>query len=154
MLLVRLRSIGDTVLSTPSLFALRRFLPNAQIDILVEDWVAPVLDSHPYADNVVVLERGGLRARSRTAWQLRSTGYDVVYNLHGGTTADFSNTSERRATSRWFENLSIRATAQSPGAVAIAAVGTTEGLTPSNNNSRCSDGPEFPSLIVREPIWR
>jgi len=89
VLLVRLRSIGDTVLSTPSLFALRRFLPNAQIDILVEDWVAPVLDSHPYADNVVVLERGGLRARSRTAWQLRSTGYDVVYNLHGGTTATF-----------------------------------------------------------------
>src|SRR5688500_315421 len=89
VLLVRLRSIGDTVLSTPSLFALRRFLPNAQIDILVEDWDAPVLDSHPYADNVVVLERGGLRARSRTAWQLRSTGYDVVYNLHGGTTATF-----------------------------------------------------------------
>src|SRR5687768_13883862 len=89
VLLVRLRSIGDTVLSTPSLFALHRSLANAQIDILVEDWVAPVLDSHPYADNVVVLERGGLRARSRTAWQLRSTGYDVVYNLHGGTTATF-----------------------------------------------------------------
>src|SRR5688572_32658741 len=89
VLLVRLRSIGDTALSTPSLFALRRFLPNARIDILVEDWVAPVLDGHPYADNVVVLELGGLRARSRTAWQLRSTGYDVVYNLHGGTTATF-----------------------------------------------------------------
>ena len=89
VLLVRLRSIGDTVLSTPSLFALRRFLPNAQIDILVEDWVAPVLDGHPFADNVLVLERGGLRARSRTAWQLRSAGYDVVYNLHGGTTATF-----------------------------------------------------------------
>ena len=89
VLLVRLRSIGDTVLSTPSLFALRRFLPNAQIDILVEDWVAPVVDGHPHVDNVVVLERGGLRSRSRVAWQIRSTGYDVVYNLHGGTTATF-----------------------------------------------------------------
>src|SRR5688572_26620997 len=89
VLLVRLRSIGDTVLSTPSLFALRRFLPNAEIDILVEDWVAPVLDDHPHASNVVVLERGGLATRARMAWQLRSTGYDVVYNLHGGTTATF-----------------------------------------------------------------
>jgi len=89
VLLVRLRSIGDTVLSTPSLFALRRFLPNAEIDILVEDWVAPVLDGHPHADNVVVLERGGMMARARVARQLRSTGYDVVYNLHGGTTATF-----------------------------------------------------------------
>jgi lipopolysaccharide heptosyltransferase II len=89
VLLIRLRSIGDTVLSTPSLFALRRFLPNAEIDILVEDWVAPVLEGHPHADNVVVLERGGMISRARLARQIRSTGYDVVYNLHGGTTATF-----------------------------------------------------------------
>ena len=89
VLLVRLRSIGDTVLSTPSLFALRRFLPEAEIDILVEDWVAPVLDDHPHLDNVVVLERGGFTSRARVARQIRSTGYDVVYNLHGGTTATF-----------------------------------------------------------------
>ena len=90
VLLVRLRSIGDTVLSTPSLFALRRFLPDAEIDILVEDWVAPVLDNHPHASNVVVLERrGGFVSRARVARQIRSAGYDVVYNLHGGTTATF-----------------------------------------------------------------
>src|SRR5687768_3707957 len=43
VLVVRLRSIGDTVLATPSLFALKRFLPHAKVDILLEDWVAPVL---------------------------------------------------------------------------------------------------------------
>jgi predicted lipopolysaccharide heptosyltransferase III len=89
VLLVRLRSIGDTVLATPSIFALKRFLPEAEIDILVEDWVAPVLDHHPNVNRVIVLERGGLRARTRAARQLRSAGYDVVYNLHGGTTATF-----------------------------------------------------------------
>jgi predicted lipopolysaccharide heptosyltransferase III len=89
VLLVRLRSIGDTVLATPSAAALKRFLPNVEVDILVEDWVAPVLDSHPHIDNVIVLERGGLVARTRAARELRSAGYDVVYNLHGGTTATF-----------------------------------------------------------------
>jgi predicted lipopolysaccharide heptosyltransferase III len=89
VLLVRLRSIGDTVLATPSAAALKRFLPNVEVDILVEDWVAPVLDSHPHIDNVIVLERGGLVARTRVARELRSAGYDVVYNLHGGTTATF-----------------------------------------------------------------
>ena len=89
VLLVRLRSIGDTVLATPSLFALKRFLPNAEIDILVEDWVAPLLSNHPDVDNVMVLERGGLRARARVARELRAANYDVVYNLHGGTTATF-----------------------------------------------------------------
>ena len=44
VLVVRLRSIGDTVLATPSLHALRRFLPEARLDILLEDWVAPLLE--------------------------------------------------------------------------------------------------------------
>ena len=88
VLVVRLRSIGDTVLATPSLFALKRFLPNAQVDILVEDWVAPVLDNHPHVDNVILVARSGL-ARARVARELRAANYDVVYNLHGGTTASF-----------------------------------------------------------------
>ena len=89
VLLVRLRSIGDTVLATPSLFALKRFLPNAKVDILVEDWVAPLLNDHPHVDNVIVLERGGFMTRARVARELRAANYDVVYNLHGGTTATF-----------------------------------------------------------------
>jgi lipopolysaccharide heptosyltransferase II len=89
ILLVRVRSIGDTVLATPSAFALKRFLPHAEVDILVEDWVAPLLNNHPYIDNVIVLERGGMMARARVARELRSANYDVVYNLHGGTTATF-----------------------------------------------------------------
>ncbi|HEU4795750.1 MAG TPA: glycosyltransferase family 9 protein [Pyrinomonadaceae bacterium] len=89
VLLVRLRSIGDTVLATPSVFALKRFLPHAQVDILVEDWVAPLLSHHPHVDNVVVLKRGGVVARTRIARELRAERYDVVYNLHGGTTATF-----------------------------------------------------------------
>ena len=89
VLLVRLRSIGDTVLATPSLFALKRFLPNVEVDILVEDWVAPLLNDHPHVDNVIALERGGFMTRARVARELRAANYDVVYNLHGGTTATF-----------------------------------------------------------------
>jgi len=89
ILIVRLRSIGDTVLATPSIYALKRFLPHVEIDILVEDWVAPVLANHPHVNKVVTLERGGFFARAHAARQLRSAGYDVVYNLHGGTTATF-----------------------------------------------------------------
>lgn len=87
VLIVRLRSIGDTVLTTPSLFALRRFLPNARIDILLEDWVAPVLAGSDYVDNIVTVERRSTASRARTARLIRAANYDVVYNLHGGTTA-------------------------------------------------------------------
>ena len=87
VLVIRLRSIGDTVLSTPSLFALKRFLPHAQIDILVEDWIAPLLANHPHVDNVIELKRGGVTKRMNVAREIRAARYDVVYNLHGGTTA-------------------------------------------------------------------
>jgi len=87
VLIVRLRSIGDTVLTTPPLFALRRFLPEARLDILLEDWVAPLLENFSLVDNVIVLKRRSTTARLRLAREIRETQYDVVYNLHGGTTA-------------------------------------------------------------------
>ncbi|MBA3600869.1 MAG: glycosyltransferase family 9 protein [Acidobacteria bacterium] len=89
VLVVRLRSIGDTVLSTPSLIALRRFLPDAQIDILLEDWVAPVLDGFDAVDNVLTVSRNDKKSRLETAWQIRRNHYDIAFNLHGGTTATF-----------------------------------------------------------------
>lgn len=88
VLVVRLRSIGDTVLATPSLIALKRFLPDVQIDILLEDWVAPLLDGFDSVDNVITVGKGSID-RLRTAWQIRRNNYDVVFNLHGGTTSTF-----------------------------------------------------------------
>ncbi|CAN5343714.1 putative lipopolysaccharide heptosyltransferase III [soil metagenome] len=88
VLVVKLRSIGDTVLSTPSLIALRRFLPDAEIDILLEDWVAPLLEGFEAVDKVISVGKGSLE-RVRVALALRRRKYDVAFNLHGGTTATF-----------------------------------------------------------------
>ena len=86
---MRLRSIGDTVLATPSLDALRRFLPDAQIDVLLEDWVAPVLEGFEAVDNILTVERKSKKSRFETARKIRRNRYDVAFNLHGGTTATF-----------------------------------------------------------------
>lgn len=88
VLVVRLRSIGDTTLATPSLIALKRFLPGAQIDILLEDWVAPLLDGFDSVDNVLIVGNGKV-GRLKAARQIRRNKYDVVFNLHGGTTGTF-----------------------------------------------------------------
>lgn len=87
VLVVRLRSIGDTVLATPSLHALRRFLPEAEIDILLEDWVAPVLEGFSEVNRIITVERGNVASRARATKELRGRRYDVAFNLHGGTTA-------------------------------------------------------------------
>src|SRR3954451_12339649 len=72
VLVVRLRSIGDTVLATPSLYALRRFLPLAQIDVLLESWVAPVLEGFDAVDNIITVERRSTRSRARVVKHLRA----------------------------------------------------------------------------------
>ena len=89
VLVIRLRSIGDTVLATPSLFALRRFLPHARIHLLLEDWIAPLLEGSPLVDRIIVVPKHSNSARARVARELRRARFDVVYNLHGGTTATF-----------------------------------------------------------------
>lgn len=86
VLVIKLRSIGDTVLTTPSLAALRRHIPEAQIDILLEDWVAPLLEGNELVDDVVIVGQSN-SSRLRAAREIRSRDYDVVINQHGGTTA-------------------------------------------------------------------
>jgi lipopolysaccharide heptosyltransferase II len=88
VLVVRLRSIGDTVLATPSLIALKRFLPNAEVDILLEEWVAPLLEGHEAVDNIITTGKS-LADKFRTVRELRQRNYEVVFNLHGGSTSTF-----------------------------------------------------------------
>jgi lipopolysaccharide heptosyltransferase II len=86
VLVIKLRSIGDTVLATPSLIALKRFLPHAEIDILLEDWVAPILSGFDSVDHIITTG-DGTASRLSTARKVRERNYDVVFNLHGGTTS-------------------------------------------------------------------
>lgn len=84
VLVVRLRSIGDTVLATPSLTALRRALPDAEIDILLEDQIAPVLDDLEGINVITTTRKGSKLPLIR---ELRRRKYDIAFNLHGGTTS-------------------------------------------------------------------
>lgn len=86
VLLVRLRSIGDTVLMTPTITALKRWKPDVDIDVALEPFCAPLLESHPDVRKVIVIGRStGERVRSVPA--LRSARYDMTVNLSGGPTA-------------------------------------------------------------------
>ena len=88
VLVIRLRSIGDTVLATPSLIALKRFLPDTKVDVLLENWVAPVLDGFDAVDEVLIAGRSAAE-KLHIIRELRRRRYDLVFNLHGGTTSTF-----------------------------------------------------------------
>jgi ADP-heptose:LPS heptosyltransferase len=88
VLLIRLRLIGDVVLSTPVIRALRRVFPDATLTYLVERDAAAVVAGNRDLDRIIVVERTrGLRRvldDVKLAWQLRRDRYDVVIDMHGG----------------------------------------------------------------------
>ena len=55
VLLIRLRLIGDVVLSTPLIGALRRTFPAASLSYLVERDAAAVVSGNPHLDEVIVV---------------------------------------------------------------------------------------------------
>jgi ADP-heptose:LPS heptosyltransferase len=86
VLLVRLRSIGDTVLMTPCLQALKALANHIDITVISEPLSAPILEDHPLVNQLLVVP-SGFRSRARLIQNLRRRGFDVAFNLHGGTTA-------------------------------------------------------------------
>jgi predicted lipopolysaccharide heptosyltransferase III len=88
ILLVRLRLVGDVVFTTPIVRALRRRFPDAHLTYVVESRAAPVVARSPHIDEVMTIEhaRGWRRLQddARLAWRLRSAGFDLAIDFHGG----------------------------------------------------------------------
>ena len=79
ILFLRLRSLGDVVLTTPAIEALHAWRPDLRIVVAVEPAFAPVLEGNPaVADIFPVPDFGG------TALRLALHRFPVVLNQHGG----------------------------------------------------------------------
>ncbi len=72
---IRLRSLGDCVLTTPALRLLKAARPDLHISIIVEDNFAPVFEGNSDIDRIVP-------PATSEILRLRP---DLVLNLHGGT---------------------------------------------------------------------
>lgn len=80
ILLVRTDKIGDAIVSTPVIQALREHFPKARIDILLGSRSKAAGPLLPYIDSVFVAGRG-VRERLMLLHRLRKSHYDVVINL-------------------------------------------------------------------------
>lgn len=81
ILIIHLRRVGDMVLTTPVLRALRRRYPEARVEILAASTSADVLAGNPHLDEVLVWQ-GGLANHFRLARELRQRKYDAVIDFH------------------------------------------------------------------------
>ncbi len=98
ILITRLDSIGDVVLSTPILEPLKRTFPNAFVTYLVSSQAKDIVDGNPYVDKVLTFDapwhfsKGIVRDMdnySRLLRRLRSEKYDLVLDLEGNAKSIF-----------------------------------------------------------------
>lgn len=93
LLFVRLRSLGDTILSTPLYSALKSWRPDLRISVLVERPYEELLLNNPDLRSVISIPRGqsgdvwSWWARLKTLHRIRSERFDCCINLHGGSTS-------------------------------------------------------------------
>jgi ADP-heptose:LPS heptosyltransferase len=79
ILVISSTAIGDTLLSTPAIHALRQRFPAARLIGLLHRRTADLFRYYRELDEIVLLRRSLLR----TAWRLRRTRPDVAVILHG-----------------------------------------------------------------------
>lgn len=79
VLVIRLRSIGDVVLTTPALAALHAWRPDLRIRVLLARFCMPLLEGNPAVTEVIEW-----RGFWPTVRELRKRKFSIVYNMHGG----------------------------------------------------------------------
>ena len=86
MLVIRLDRLGDVVLSTPALQALRHQFPHAFIAMMVRPACREAVEGHPCLDEVILYDKEGLQRNPletfRFARRLRRYAFDTALVLH------------------------------------------------------------------------
>jgi heptosyltransferase-2 len=86
ILVVRTDRIGDVLLSTPVIKALRDSYPSAYIAMMVSPYAKDIVDGNPYLDEVIIYDKDG-RHKSwansmKFALNLRKKRFDLAIVLH------------------------------------------------------------------------
>jgi heptosyltransferase II len=73
--------IGDAVMTTPAIRAIRKNFPNARINLLSKPWVAPVFENSPYIAQIIPYNYAGALRTVKAAKMLEMYNFDAVFLL-------------------------------------------------------------------------
>lgn len=112
LLFIRIRNLGEAVLDTANLRALKHFRPDLQITTLVEAIYTDLYAADPEIEAIplprgVKDKRSSLASRLNMIRELRSRKFAAVINLHGGPTSaqlTFLSGAKHRAGAEHFRN--------------------------------------------------
>src|SRR2546427_1707127 len=84
ILVIKLRYIGDVLLATPVLHALRDRFPDTRLTMLVNRGTEDILKWNPDVNEVLTVDRGTPAAQLRLLGELRRRRFDCVLDLTDG----------------------------------------------------------------------
>jgi heptosyltransferase-1 len=80
--------MGDNIMTTPVITALKQKLPRASLTYVVEEPFREIVEGNPYLNRIIVLPRKQkTRDLIQSIKQIRKTEYDVLIDLFGGPKA-------------------------------------------------------------------
>ena len=89
LLLIKLRYIGDVLLATPTVHAIKAARPDVRVTMMVNRGTENALSGNPDIDEIVVLDKGYLAAQWRLIAGLRRRRFDTVIDLTDGDRSAF-----------------------------------------------------------------
>ena len=85
ILVIRFRQMGDAILATPLLSTLRQHFPDAEIDFVLNERIAPLFEGHPALSRIITFsddERHSDIAYIKKVWQVvHQTRYDAIIDM-------------------------------------------------------------------------
>jgi len=89
VLIIKLRYIGDVLLATPTVRAIKAARPDVRVTMMVNRGTEDVLSGNPDIDEIVVLDKESLAAQWRLIAGLRRRRFDTVIDLTDGDRSAF-----------------------------------------------------------------
>lgn len=88
ILFIRLRRIGDIIMTTPAVAALKRTFPHASLTYIVEEPHRRLVEGNPDIDEIILIPpHQGLFSFLRFIRRVRREKFDIVIDFHGGPRA-------------------------------------------------------------------
>ncbi len=103
ILIIKLRYIGDVLLATPTLRAIKAARPDVRVTMMVNRGTEDVLSGNPDLDEIIVLDKGSLTAQSRLIARLRHRRFDTVIDLTDGDRSAFLSWISGALGSHWIQ---------------------------------------------------
>ena len=107
ILIIQTAFLGDVILITPLIRAVKQIFPKADIDVLVVPQYASILSNNPHIHNVIGFDKRKNKLKSfwKTGRVLRKNKYDLAIAPHSSVTTAylmlFSGIRERLGFDRW-----------------------------------------------------